>query len=181
MRFLPTLTFLLLSATFGGPEPKQDFTLSKHKAGFIDIGISVDSVYTLYGRENTCIKDLYTEGDFSPVVEIYLVENPDTLPSMECAITCMGIYEWQVTQVRIFDRRFKTVEGIGVGSSLKDLRQAYKVSSIDFGEGPLSASVEEIDMGFGLDIDTEDIPEEWFQTRDSSLIPDSVKITSIGI
>jgi hypothetical protein len=159
----------------------DNFLLDRHKAGYLEIGMDVDSVYNIYGLDNIKIVDLQSEGAFSPAIRIFMNGGPDSSASLVAVIECQNKFEWLIHSIGVYDNRFRTKEGIGAGSTLGDLRKTYKVNWIDFGEGPLMAGVEDIEMSFRLDIAFEDIPSEWFKSRDPGLIPDSVKVKSVGL
>ncbi len=59
--------------------------------------------------------------------------------------------EFIISRVQVYDLRFRTDKGIGVGSTLGYIRKNYKIDSIDFGEGSLYAWVKQIGMSFALD------------------------------
>jgi hypothetical protein len=85
--------------------------------------------------------------------------------------------EWIVDAITVKDARFRTPGGIGIESTLGDIRKVYPVKWIAFGEGPLCANVDEIGMTFELDFT--DPPPEWYKTNDQRLIPDTAKVVSI--
>ncbi len=90
----------------------------------------------------------------------------------------MGQYPtFLVGRITVYDSRFKTDKGVGVGSTLGEIRRNYKVDWIGFGEGPLFARVEQIGMSFALDYSKP--PREWYETHNPTLIPDSAKVVSI--
>ena len=164
---------LLLSCSARVQAADDDsFVLSAGKAGAVKIGVRVDELYSKVGRQNTMLVDKLTEGYFSPVIELFL--GPDTKhPSMEATVGS----GFTIANITVFDSAFKTDNGIGVGSTLGDIRRKYKVDWIDFGEGPLFARVEAIGMSFALDYSNPSA--EWYQTRNMNLIPDKAKVRSI--
>ena len=63
---------LLLLLTLGQPTTagSNDFALTPGRAGSIEIGITVDLLFSRIGRENTRLLDLQLEGTFSPAIEV---------------------------------------------------------------------------------------------------------------
>ncbi len=151
----------------------DDFLLAPGKAGPVEIGMDVDALYMRIGRDRTKLVDRFSEGYFSPVLEIYLDGSENDKPSMEAHLG----WGYSVDSIVVHDPRFKTAEGIGVGSTLGEIRKKYDVDSIGFGEGPLCAWVKKISMTFALDFYK--VPPAWDKTGDPKLIPDSAKGTSI--
>ncbi|TES89915.1 MAG: hypothetical protein E3J87_11095 [Candidatus Cloacimonadota bacterium] len=185
MKNLKMLLFLfLLLPTFldaETPVVTKKFLLSKQKAGYVEIGMSIDALYTKYGRESTKLVDLYLEGMFSPAIEIFLNTEKDK-PSLvaEIGLSPSGSSKaFIVSRITVYDDSFRTEKGMGVGSTLGDLRKHHQINWIELGEGGLIARSDELMMSFVLFL--VDIPEEWYMTRDMELIPDSTKIVSIFI
>lgn len=169
-----SLLFLLLSAY--GQSSGCGYLLSKGKAGPISSGMTVDELYAKVGRTNTKLVDLQLEGFFSPAIELYLNPNQRTKPSLVAEIT--GQYStFRIDRVTINDPRFKTVNGIGIGSTLGEIRHNYKVDWIGFCEGPLCARVEQLGMTFALDFAHP--PRKWYKTNNPALIPNSAKVVWI--
>lgn len=170
---------LILVPVLSGAEKKlsdnSSFLLSKRKAGHIEIEMTIDALYIRYNRDSTKLVDLYLEGTFSPALEIYIKgARAENKPSLVAEIGWQN--DWIVSRIKVYDERFKTDKGIGIGLTLGDMRKFYTVDWIAFGEGGLVARVEAIGISFMLDI--EKIPGEWSKTRDQQLIPDSAKIVS---
>lgn len=167
---------LLMSA--GAANAGDEFLLSKGKAGTIETGMEIDALYAKVDRHRTKLVDRHSEGFFTPVLEIYLREDKSSRPSIVLEI--VGQYPtWLVGRITVYDGRFKTEKGIGVGFTLGEIRKNYKVDWIGFGEGPLCARVNEIGMTFALDFWK--VSPEWYKTRNQALIPDSAKVTSVFV
>lgn len=181
MRYLKLLLCLLLLVPIlvgaGKRDNKNDFLLSKPKAGRLEVGTTVDGLYTKYDRKITKLTDLNLEGMFSPALEIYLDGSEKrNKPSLVAEIIWRQ-GDWVVYRINVYDKKFKTDKGIGVGSTLGDIRKFYTVDRIGFGEGTLFARVEELGMSFALDF--YQVPAQWFKTRDQNLIPNNAKVESI--
>jgi hypothetical protein len=182
---LAPILLLLLLPGFGKGQEKS-FDLSKGKAGRLEIGMTIDDLYQSVGKQNTKLVDAYSEGYFSPIIEIYPVQGPAEKPALRAEVVgkCPASnekatinYTFVVGRISVNDPQFKTSLGIGVGSTLGEIRQRYKVDWITFGEGPLVARVEDVGMSFALDYASP--PEAWYTTHDPALIPDSARVTSI--
>ncbi len=170
------LLFTSISAQIINGQDK--FLLSKNKVGEIEIGMTIDALHTKYEPRLTKLTTRYPEGMFSPVLEIYLNEESQ---GIEPSITVMIDKEddWLVGGIYVKDKRFRTGKGIGIGSTLGDIRKAYKVNWIGFGEGPLVADIDNLGMSFELNFTQPS--DKWYRTREQSLIPDSAKVASVYV
>jgi hypothetical protein len=158
-------------------EVNPAFLLSKHKAGFVEVGMTVDALYQKYARQSIRLVDLYLEGTFSPALEFYLDNDKREKPSLVAEIGWEQ--NWVIRRINVYDQTFKLKSHIGVGSTLGDLRKFYSIDWIAPGEGSVYARVEEVGMSFALE--STNIPEKWYTTNDLTLLPGDVKIVSILI
>jgi hypothetical protein len=184
--FAVIVPVLLLPGFLNGQE--KGLELSKGKAGPVEIGMSIDDLYQSVGKNITKLNDTYSEGFFSPVIEVYTGQGDREKPALVAEVVgaCRASGErpsvmatFVVGRISVKDSRFKTNLGIGVGSTLGEIRRWYRVDWITFGEGPLVARVDQIGMSFALDYANP--PEAWYTTHDAALIPDSARIVSILI
>lgn len=132
---------------------ERTFLLKKGGIDNITVGMSVDELYSIVGKSNTKIVDLYLEGLFSPALEV-------KTPNILCELDCGNIW-----RIRVQDRGARTIEGIGIGSTMKELKSVYGNIKILKGEGDIFAYVDEIKTSFALDTieinnpDLQSIPE----------------------
>jgi hypothetical protein len=143
---LGLLTAVSFSAHAG--QGSAEFLLAQGTAGRLEVGLPVDEVYRQVGRERTRLIDLHQEGMFAPALEIRL-EAAAVQPAIVVAVREWPCIAWSVQSIRVRDPRFRTAEGIGVGSTRAEVSKAYKVT-LSREEGP-HAWVEAIQMGFRVD------------------------------
>jgi hypothetical protein len=171
---IPFCLILLFGA--GRSLAQDEFLLKKQRAGAVVIGMTIDDLHAVHKPSSTGLVAQYPEGMFTPLLEVYMEGDTNkSIPSLLIEIDKNN--DWIVGNIKVNDARFRTDKGMGVGSTLGAIRKAYAVKSIAFGEGPLYAVVEEINMNFELDITNP--PREWYKTRDQRLIPDSAKVMSV--
>lgn len=185
---LIALLFLLIPViTFSqDADIPKEFLLTKQKAGYCEIGMRIDNLLRKYNKESSKLVDLNLEGTFSPAIEFYL-NNPEGEEKKGSLIAEIGWGSSQnggskgfiVSRINIYGKNFKTDKGVGVGSTLGELRKNHHINWIELGEIGLIARVDDLGMSFVLFLIT--IPEDWFLTRDMKLIPDDVTILSILI
>ncbi len=104
-------------------ESESDFVLEKGRVGRLKVGHQADDVIAMFGRDNTRIVNLNYEGMFTPALEIRLrgKEGPVGLIA-EISGGCRG---FMVGRIQVFDSRYRTPEGIGVGSTVRDAASHY--------------------------------------------------------
>lgn len=114
------------------PKPDPAFLVEFGRAGAFTVDMTVDDALAIVGRENTKLSADYAEGMFGPQIEIRLPGFAKG-PAITAPIGNMCGYP-SLAGLMVFDPRYKTSHGIGVGSTLADIRK-YKPSAkiVDFG------------------------------------------------
>jgi hypothetical protein len=137
-----TTSLLFVGHFLTGFSETPSTILSLHKVGDVTIDMTVNAVYGVLGKQNTSLVDLYLEGMYSPA----LVVNNNGSRSIIFEIVCDKVW-----RIGVFDHKYKTQKGIGIGSTFGDLKKNYTISSIEIGEGSVFAYVNELEMSFCLD------------------------------
>lgn len=84
----------------------------------------------------------------------------------------------KIFRISIYNSKFKTHEGVAVGSTFGELKSKYAIDFISTeGEGGLEVQVQGHKMFFMLD--NSKIPKDWWQSMDTKIIPDSIPINEI--
>jgi hypothetical protein len=121
--------------------------LAPGRAGRIQTGMTVDTVYRRVGKTAVGLIDLFREGHFDPAIAVRL-PGATANPALVASITQWPCFIFMIDGIEVRDARFRTKEGIGVGSTLGVLRRRYDVRLSDE-EGP-HAWVEAQRMNFRL-------------------------------
>ncbi|GEM_PF-968949 len=121
----------------------ESFTYYLNNSVYIGqkIGDFLSSVQQLYDVKKETI---FLEGDGFDIYNVY--ENGQVLFAVEPDIDKPDI-AWRIW---IYSREIKTEKGIGVGSTLADIKANYQIENIGTEEG-LNVQVEDITVGFLLD------------------------------
>ena len=119
------LTILAVVGAGSSSAQTTNFVLSPGRAGFVQLGATVDEIYRLVGRPQVRLVDLFSEGHFTPAIEI---SSPGaTSPSIVARIREFPCGQFAIDGIKVLDQRFRTEEGVGVGSMIRDLRRVYEV------------------------------------------------------
>ena len=158
---------------------QQPFLLHKGAAGRLKLGMSKQELYEHFDEKLTKLIDLKIEEHYCPAIAIYLdkerMEN-NQQPNLIAEITQKD--DWTVWRIRVYDKRFRTKEGIGIGSTYGELKSAY-VDKYSFGwsalkEGTICLRViKELKLHFEFN--------GWFTKERRDSIPDSTKFESVVV
>jgi len=161
-----------------------DFTLAPGKAGAIMVGMAVDQIYAHFDQTQTRLVDRQYESKFTPAIALH--PNPDAPQASLIALihhsTDSG---WTLGNITVSDPRYKTAQGIGVGSVLEQLRVHYTVTTINSKtkDARLSIGIETSGIHFVLNTqltDLENVTLEQLQA-DPSLLPDTARILFVQL
>jgi hypothetical protein len=141
----------------------NNFLVSEGRAGVVEVGMAVDEVLQAFGKEQVRLVDLNKEGHFTPAIEINIPGSGVRAPIV-AEITEGPCGGFSLRGITVTDRRFRTADGLGVGSTLAELQQLRRVR-ISREEG-WWAIVPDARMSFGLE---------------AVAGPDSVRVTHIWL
>ena len=117
---------------------------------------------------------MYLEADSFDIYNVY--EKGQKIYSVEPNLDKPDI----VDRIWVYGTKFKTEKGIGVGSTLAEIKSKYQVESISTeGEGGLSVTVKEISVG--IIMDNSKLPENWWDKMENKKIPENLPIEEIII
>ena len=130
------------SASFA--QPQTDFTLARGRIGALRIGMTADEVVALFGAQRVKKVGLYTENpDPEPALEVRLGSISASKPSLTVELHPGNT----VYRVQVFDKRYKTTDGLGIGSTLGQIRARHELK-VGVGEGSVFASSDELGLSF---------------------------------
>jgi len=101
----------------------EDLLLRGNRAGSIELGATVDEIYSIVGRDQVRLVDEFLEGMFSPALAIDL-PGATVFPAIVVRIREFPCAQFSVWGISVRDPRFRTPEGLGVGSTIAELREA---------------------------------------------------------
>jgi hypothetical protein len=123
----------------------SEWLLSSSRAGKITLGMTVDDLYNAYGRENLKLVDLFGEGMFTPALQVYIPSEPGAPIAVAIINQVCGYF--RVSGFMALSPLFKTAEGVGVGSTVPEVRKRYPTASMNREHRP-SLIVQKIQMSF---------------------------------
>lgn len=179
------------SPVLGETNIDSTFLLSKRGAGAVLLGSSITTTKFKYlkkpfTRAYAEMTELGDEGFFTPGFKLFMDPNQDRdKPSLVVAIKCVVDPEcnndYIVEYIIVYDKRFKTARGVGVGSTIDELRDKHSTGGLDtMGHGGLHVPVPDLNMRFYLEADRA-ILYYHSQEQAEKLIPGDTKIRAIWI
>lgn len=151
-----------------------DFITNKSVDGVI-IGEKIaDFISEIRQRYSVKKEKIQLEGDSYDIYNVY--DKGQKIYSVEPNTDKPDI----IDRIWVYGTKFKTEKGIGVGSTLAEIKSKYHVESISTeGEGGLSVTVKEISIG--IIMDNSKLPENWWDKMDNKEIPENLPIEEIII
>ncbi len=140
--------------------------------GDVKVGMTIDELYSVVGKDNTELVDAYAEGMFSPIVAIYKTAKQKSIV-MHVAVASNN-RGFIVDSIEVFDDSYITSKGIGVNSKLGDIKASYKISRIIETDGGVIVILDKslLRVSFKL---------EQLEFTDSNGYPDTLKVKSLLI
>jgi hypothetical protein len=150
--------------------------ISKSKIGPIQIGMAIDAMRKTLPAELVKATPITREGRGN---QAYEIRQSDTekqaglLVEETCEPTC------QVWRVHVQNAAYKTKEGLGVGSTLGEVKKHYKLSYLGAGETEIVAVSDDAKLTFMLDVSK--VPEKQVPWLNLKNTPDSTPVKGMLI
>jgi hypothetical protein len=149
--------------------------IRKHAVGPVSIGSSAQVVYAEF-RGRSRLVDLALEGHLSPALELTFPETG--LDGGVVAELIPRENDLVVWRIAVTSPNVRTEKGIGVGSTVGELRSNYPITGVGSGEGRVFIRVDELSASFELDRSGAGGDRLW-QIRDPRQVPGQTKIISV--
>lgn len=161
------------SAAPSAANPLFNFTLRPGQAGAVQVGMNIAEVKRQYGETKLRETTLQQEGTDTKAYEVLGERRrTDLVVEQQCKGTTCKVY-----RITVMNPAFKTESGLGIGSTMADLKKNLSISSIGVGEGKLVAISENARMSFVLETAT--IPSSKWANLKVNDVPESTPVTSI--
>jgi len=106
------------------------FLITDGKVGKVEINMDVNKLKNIFPEDKLKIKKVDSDGDEYALYKILEPDNKTLAMEIEslCADICL------VSRINIVSSKYKTLEGIGVGSPFAEIKKNYTMKNIVGGE-----------------------------------------------
>ena len=105
------------------------FLLERGRAGQFELGMTADEVYRAAGKERVQLAATF-EGMFQPVLQIE-IPGLTAKPALTAPIREWPCSEVAVWGISVHDARFRTKSGLGVGSTLGEVKRVHPAAKVE--------------------------------------------------
>lgn len=141
-------------------EEIQEMFIGEQKIGEIEIGMEIEKLKEQFPEEQIKTTTKSMEGEDYTIYHVFFGEKDVISMEVEPISTDKGEI---ISRMMLYDNRAKTEEGIGVGNTIAELREAYNIKSyyVSAIDGDIFAAVEEYEsVVFAIDQDELMLPPE---------------------
>lgn len=173
MKILPIMCLLFVFVTGCKKEVNTEFSITNDQVGKVTRSTLIKDLETIYADDSLVRNDANTElGKSAGKIEIFKKGGDHLL-----SITPNSDSIQKIENIRIYDSRFRTADGINILSTFKDIKTHYTIKKVVTSMNNVVILLNDSDLYFT--ISKEDLPAELrFGTNniDAVQIPDQAKI-----
>ncbi|RNI29636.1 hypothetical protein EFA69_08745 [Rufibacter immobilis] len=153
--------------------PLFNLTLRPGQVGAVRVGMPIDEARKQYGNTKFRETTLLQEGTETKAFEVLGERRrTDMVVEQECTGTNCRVF-----RIKVINPAFKTPGGVGIGSTLADVKKSFPITSISAGEGKLYAISQEAKMSFALNATS--IPAGKWGSLKVKDVPDNTPVSEI--
>ncbi len=153
--------------------PLFNLTLQSGQAGRVKIGMSIDELKKVYGETKLRSIEHSIEGNTTAAYEVLGERHrPDLRVEQECAGTAC-----KVSRITVLNPAFKSQSGVGIGSTFRDVKENFKITSVAPGEIGFVAISEDAKISFVLDM--RGIPSQRWAKLKVNDVPNSTLVSGV--
>ena len=173
MKILPILCLLILVVVGCKKEVNTEFSITKDRVGKVTRSTLIKDLETIYAEDSIVRKDPDTElGKSSGNIEIFKKGGDHLL-----SITPNSDSLQKIQNIRIYDSRFRTANGINLLSTFKDIKAHYSIKKVVTSMNNVVILLKDSDLYFTISKD--DLPADLrfgSNNIDAVQIPDQAEI-----
>jgi TonB family protein len=147
---------------------EQPLLIAPGRAGLVQVGMTIDRLLRMFPGQ-TRLLDPQSQARFTPAIAIRL--DPSTMQPSLIVASRQVAEQWRVAEIDVRDPRFHTSDGLGVGSTLAQIRAREPGVEPAIGVAGPSVSLRDGALSF------------WFDPArlSGSTVPDSATVTRVTV
>ena len=172
---LEVMLAIVIAAGQTAPAEPKALLIGHQSVGSVSIGDSAQAIYEAF-RGRSRLIDLANEGQLSPALELTFPETQ--VKGGVVAELWPRNNHLLVHRISVTNPRFRTAKGIGPGSTVAQLRAAYELTGVAFGEGGPFVTAKDFSGSFELDASGPRL-NQLQRIRDPKQLPGDVTIVRV--
>jgi hypothetical protein len=144
------------------------FELAAGRAGEFEVGMSVDEAYQRAGHSRVRLVPSFPEGMFQPRLEIRL-SGFGRGPALVAEVERSPCLYYAMTSISVYDPRFRTKNGLGVGSTWAEIKHLYREAAVVGMDTDTGPTIYIRDLGLALHLDP------------SRAVTDATRVEAVGL
>ena len=154
-------------------EKNKEFLFTNRQVGAITNGTTVDDLYELYGKDKVKKVEILTNPAINKTEESYYILDQGNKVILDATPKEDQLKRARINRISIKDKRFVSDKGIGLNSSLDEIKEAYPTYQFLPSSENIIMYIPDLNANFTLNKKTLG-HKQWWDTTTNTIVADSL-------